>query len=90
VGLVGFRAGEGVEDPATGIAAMVDDRGAVAAMDPGSITDPATGADESAGVKEGDESGVTGVFVHIFRERKVHDDAPWSRTSVALWNYSQG
>jgi hypothetical protein len=90
VGLVEFRAGEGVEDPATGIAAIVDDRGAVAAMDPESITDPATGADETAGVKDGDESGVTGVFVQLFRHRKVHDNAPGSRTAVSLWNYSQG
>jgi hypothetical protein len=56
-------AGEGVEGPAAGIAAVIDDRGAVASMDLQPIPDPAARADEAAGVEDGDELGVAGVLV---------------------------
>lgn len=76
MGLVELGAGEGIEDPAAGIAAVVDDRGAMASMDLQVIAAPAAQADQTAGVEDGDEFGIAGVLVHEFRDGKVHDYAP--------------
>src|SRR3954466_12543219 len=88
MGLVELGAGEGVEDPAAGIAAVIDDRGAVAAMGLQAITDPAAGADEATWVEGGDDLGVAGVLVHIFRDGEVHGLASSLGMALLLWNDS--
>jgi hypothetical protein len=70
--LVKLGAGEGIEDPAAGVTAVIDDRGAVTAMDLQAITDPAARANEAARVEDGDKLGIAGVFVHIIHDGKVH------------------
>lgn len=90
LGLVKLGAGEGAEDPAAGLAAVIDDRGTVAAMDLQPITDPAARANEAAGVEDGDDFGVASDFVQIFRDGKVHGLAFSLGMSVFLSNDSPG
>jgi hypothetical protein len=76
VGLVELGAGEAVEDPSAGLAAVVEDRGAVAAVDLQLVTGGAAWAGQPVGVEEGEELGVAGVLVHVFSDGKIHDGAP--------------
>jgi hypothetical protein len=73
-------AGEGVEDTAAGGAAVVEDRGAVAAMDVEMIVGLAVRAGQAIGVEQGDELVVAGVLVHEVDQREVHRGV--SRESV--------
>jgi hypothetical protein len=76
VGLVELGAGEGVEDPSAGLAAVIEDRGAVAAVDLQLVTGVAAWAGQPVGVEEGEKLGVAGVLVHVFRDGEIHDGAP--------------
>jgi hypothetical protein len=64
-------AGEGIEDPPAVAAAVVEDRGAMPAMDAESIA-AASGASQSVGVEGHDQASVAGVLVHQPRQREVH------------------
>jgi hypothetical protein len=66
------RAGQGVEDPTARPAAIVEDRGAVAAMDSQSIAYPAPGTGQAVGVEPMQELGVAGVLVHQLGDGEVH------------------
>jgi hypothetical protein len=66
------RAGEGVEDPMAGLAAVIEERGAVAAMDTQTIACPAPGASQAVGVEPMHELGVAGVLVHQLGDGEVH------------------
>jgi hypothetical protein len=63
---------EGVEHAAAGLAAVVQDRGAVAAVDGQALTCPAPRAGQAVGVQPADELGVAGTLVHQIREGEVH------------------
>jgi hypothetical protein len=69
-------AGEGVEHPVAGRAAIVEHRVAVAAMDGQVLTRGAPRAGESTGVQPIDEPPIAGALVHQFGEREVHDSLP--------------
>ena len=66
-------AGPGVEDAAAGRAAVVEDRGAVAAVDPEAVARAAARAGQALGVEQVDELGVAGVLVHQVGDREVHE-----------------
>ena len=66
------RAGEGVEDAAAGGAAIVEHRGAVAAVDVGMVVGLATRAGQPVGVEQPDELVIAGVLVHEVDDREVH------------------
>jgi hypothetical protein len=68
LGALQSRTGEGVEDPTAGRAAIVEDRGAMAAMDAQAVAGPAAGASQTGGVKPGEQLGVAGVRVHQLGE----------------------
>jgi hypothetical protein len=73
-GLLQGRAGEGVEDPAAALAAVVEDRVAVAAMDAEAVgATPRAG--QAVGVESPDEPGVAGGLVHQIGDREVHSGA---------------
>ena len=72
--------GEGVEDTAAGGAAVVENRGAVAAMDTEMIIGFAFWAGQALWVKQGDEFVVAGVLVHEVDQGEVHRGV--SRVSV--------
>jgi hypothetical protein len=66
------RTGDGVEDmPAAG-APVVEDRGAMAAVDVQAVACPAARAGQAVGVQPGEELGVAGILVHQLGEREVH------------------
>src|SRR5512135_3896756 len=69
VGLVEGGAGEGVEHPAAGVTAGVEDRGAVPPVDLQAIPGPAPRAGEPFGVKGINEFLVAGVLVHELGDR---------------------
>ena len=74
--------GEKVEDPPAAVAAVVDDRAAMAAMDPDLIVRSAAGADQTLGMEPVEQDRVAGVGVQQFFDGKVHDDLvdsgqPW-------------
>jgi hypothetical protein len=64
VGLVEGGPGEGVEDPPAGRAAVVEDRGAVAAMDLQAVAIAAARAGQAVGVERHQEVAIAGVLVH--------------------------
>jgi hypothetical protein len=66
------RAGEGVEDPMAGLAAVIEERGAVAAMDTQTVACPAPGTNQPVREKPVQELGVAGVLVHQLGDREVH------------------
>ena len=76
------RAGESVEDPAAGGAAIDQDRGAVAAMDLEAFVVAAVGAGQALGMEQADEELVAGGLVHQLGDREVHGrvliGAEWS------------
>ena len=57
------RAGEGVEDGAAARALVVEDRGAVAAVDAQAALPPALRAGQAAGVEAADEPVIARLFV---------------------------
>jgi hypothetical protein len=65
-------AGEGVEDATARLAAVVEERGAVAAMDAQTVARPAPGAGQAVGVEPTQEHLVAGLLVHQFGEGEVH------------------
>jgi hypothetical protein len=71
-GAVQGRAGEGVEDTAADRAAVVEDGGAVAAMDAQSVACPAPGTGQAAGVEPVQELLVAGIRVHQLGDGEVH------------------
>jgi hypothetical protein len=73
------RAGQGVEDPTARPAAIVEDRGAVAAMDSQSVACPAPGTGKAVGVEPMEELGVAGVLVHQLGDGEVHGHLRSSR-----------
>ena len=64
--------GEGVEDAAAVAAPVVQDRGAVAAVDPQALPLPAARAGQAVGVEQFDELGVAGVLVQVVDQGEVH------------------
>jgi hypothetical protein len=66
------RAGQGVEDPMAGLAAVIEERGAVAAMDTQTVACPAPGTNQPVGVEPMEELGVAGVLVHQLGDGEVH------------------
>jgi hypothetical protein len=64
-------AGEGVEDAAAALAAVVQHRGAAAAVDP-HLGGPTRGAAQAPGVQVCEQPGVAGVLVHEVSDREVH------------------
>jgi hypothetical protein len=66
------RAGQGVEGPMAGLAAMVEDRGTVAAMDAQSLACPAPGTGQAVGVDPVQELLVAGILVHQLGDGEVH------------------
>jgi hypothetical protein len=72
VGLVEGGAGEGVEHPAAGVTAVVEDRGAVPPVDLQAVPGPAPRAGEPLGVKGINEFLVAGVLVHELGDGEVH------------------
>jgi hypothetical protein len=72
MGLLKDRPGEGVEDALAGGAAVVQDRGAVAAVDLQAVVGPAARAGQAVGVEQFDEPLVAGVLVHQVGDREVH------------------
>ena len=67
-----LAAGEGVEDPAAGGAAVVQDRGAVATMDVQVGIGHAARAGQPFGMDQGDELAVAGVLVQEVGQGEVH------------------
>ncbi len=65
-------AGEGVEDATAGLAAIIEDRGAVTAMDAQAVTGAAPGTGQPVGVEPVKELGVAGVRVHQLGDGEVH------------------
>ena len=76
VGLLERGPGPGVEDPAAGIAAVVEDRGDDGGDGPSIDRRPAAQAGQTAGVEQVDEFGIAGVLVQEFGDGKVHDPGP--------------
>jgi hypothetical protein len=72
LGRVQGRAGEGVEDPPARLAAEVEDRGAVTAVDAQVVARPAPRAGQAAGVEPLDQLGIAGVLIHQVRDGEVH------------------
>jgi hypothetical protein len=72
VGLVEGGAGERVEHPAAAVAAVVQDRGAVPAVDPQAVPGLTARADQPVGVEHGDELLVASVLVHELGDGEVH------------------
>ena len=69
------RAGESVEDPVAGDAAIHQDRGAVAAMDLEAFAFAAVGTGQAIGMEQADEELVAGGLVHQLGDREVHGRA---------------
>jgi hypothetical protein len=70
------RAGEGVEDPAAVATLVIEDRGAMAAMDAEAVAGPAAGAGQAGGVEPVQELGVAGVLVQELDQGEVHRCGP--------------
>src|SRR3954469_7666849 len=66
------RAGEGIEHPLAMAAAVVQDRGASAAVDGHAVALMAPRAGEPVGVQPRDQLDVTGALVHQVGDREVH------------------
>jgi hypothetical protein len=66
--------GPGVEDASAAAALIVQDRGAMAAVDAQAVGGAAAGAGQAAGVEHGEELLVAGVLIHQVGEREIHDD----------------
>ncbi len=66
--------GQGVEDPLASSATVVEDRGAMAAVDAELVRVMTTRARRSVGMKPVEESLVTGVRVDESADGKIHDD----------------
>ena len=64
--------GPGVEDTTTGAALVVQDRIAVAVMNPQALPLAASGTRQAVRVEEIDEFGVAGILVEIVVQREVH------------------
>src|SRR5262245_21926445 len=71
-GAVQERAGEGGEHPVTGLAAVVQDRGAVAAVGAQAVPAATPRAGQAVGVQPGDQGVVAGALVHQVGDREVH------------------
>ena len=69
------RPGPGVEDAAARRAAIVEDRVAMAAVDPESVAGAAPGAGHPAGMEEVDELSVAGILVEEVGDPQVHGDS---------------
>jgi hypothetical protein len=71
------RPGPGVEDAMAPAALVIEDRGAMAAVDAEAVGGAAARAGQSVGVEHGEELPVAGVLVHQVGEREIHgDDSP--------------
>jgi hypothetical protein len=65
--------GEHVEDPTTGLAAVIDDRGVGAtAVDVEAVADVTAGAGEAFGVEQIEELLAASLLVHPVDDREVH------------------
>lgn len=73
VGLVEGRAGEGVEYPAAGATAVVEDRRAVPPVDLEVVAAPAPRAGEALGMEGLNEFLIAGVLVQELDDREVHE-----------------
>jgi hypothetical protein len=71
-GPVQGRSGEGVEDSPASLAAEVEDRGAVTAVDAQVVARPAPRAGQAAGMEPLDQLGVAGVLIHQVRDGEIH------------------
>lgn len=69
-------AGEGVEDAATGGAAVVEHGGAMATMDVEVVVGLAVRSGQAVGVEQADELVVAGILVHEVDDREVHGGVP--------------
>ena len=78
------RAGEGVEDPATMAAAIVEDRGAVPPVDVEVVAVAATRAGEPFGVEPGEEDGIAGVVVQQVEDGEIHGNLRTVRVKAPL------
>jgi hypothetical protein len=66
--------GEHVEDPATGFAAVIDDRGVgTAAVDVEAVAAATAGAGEPLGVEQIEEPLAATLLVHQVDDREVHE-----------------
>jgi hypothetical protein len=72
VGLVEGSAGKGVEHPAAGVTAVVEDRGAVPPVSLQAAAGLTARAGQSVGVEDVDELLVAGVLVHKLGDGEVH------------------
>ncbi len=72
LGALQGRAGESVEDPPACLAAVVQERDAVAAVDVQAVAPPAPRAGQAVGVEPAEELGVAGVLVHQVGNGEVH------------------
>jgi hypothetical protein len=72
MGLVEGRAGERVEDATAGRAAIIEHRGAVAAVDLQARAGPAAWTGQALGMEQLDDPLVAGILVHQFGDREVH------------------
>ena len=79
VGAVPQRAGEGIEAPATSLAAVVHDGGPVAFVDVALGQPVAVGAAQAFGVQQEDEFVVTRLGIEEMGDRKVHGQASMTR-----------
>jgi hypothetical protein len=73
------RAGEGIEAPATDLAAVVHDRSPVAFVDVALGQRVAVGAAQAFGVQEEDEFVITRLGIEEMGDRKVHGQASMTR-----------
>ena len=78
VGLVEGRPGEGVEYSAAGVAAVIQDRGAVPPVYPQAVVGPTARAGQAVGVEDVDELLVAGILVHEPGDGEVHGRLPRS------------
>jgi hypothetical protein len=84
------RPGPGVEDAAAGGALVVEDRGAVTAVDAQAVPLAAVGAGQALGMQQVDELGVAGVLVQVIDQREVHRGASVRRGRSPLTTPSPG
>jgi len=87
VGALQGRAGEGVEGPPAGLAAVVEHRGPMAAMHGDPVGLMATWAGQPAGVECLQELGIAGVLVHQLGDREVHGRLRPGDASAVLTEY---
>ena len=79
-GAVEGRVGEGVEHPAAVAAAVVQHRGAAAAMDAEMVRGVAARASEPVRVQPADETVIAGLLIHQIGDREVHGGLAHSTT----------